>query len=173
MPFERLIRVFGDEHREFRDILLDLIDAFRNRDKRKIRSLLNQAVKIAGPHLRYEEEALYPALKYFFHDTHIAHLLSDHDQLILTIQMLGQLAGLRQIQDEDAFKAEHYIRGVLPHISDCDGLSVMIERLPAAKVRAVLKARDRALDEGLDLLNYAAEARGRKLQAATPLKRWS
>lgn len=55
-------RIFRDEHRKVRDTLLDLIGAFRDRDRTSIRYLLNQTAVCTGPHFRYEEESLYPAL---------------------------------------------------------------------------------------------------------------
>jgi hypothetical protein len=51
----------------------------------------------------------------------------------------------------------------LPHVSDCDGLSIMVERLSEEKIRSILDARDRALQAGLDLLSWANEVRARSL----------
>jgi len=53
------------------------------------------------------------------------------------------------------------IRGLLPHVSDCEGLSIMVERLPEEKVDTVLEARDRARQEDLNLLEWADSVRER------------
>ena len=54
--------IFRDEHRVVRDTLLDLIQAFEDRDREWIRALLNGVARFTGPHFRYEEESMYPAL---------------------------------------------------------------------------------------------------------------
>jgi len=42
--------------------LLDLIQAFQDRNLSRARELLGRVAALTGPHFRYEEEALYPAL---------------------------------------------------------------------------------------------------------------
>lgn len=52
-------------------------------------------------------------------------------------------------------------RSILPHVSDCDGLSIMVERLPPARVEAIFAARARARAADVDLLRWAAQLRER------------
>ena len=52
--FSRLVR---EEHREVRDLLLALGEAFERRDGADSRRLLAEVAKATGPHFRYEEEA--------------------------------------------------------------------------------------------------------------------
>lgn len=40
-----------------------------------------------------------------------------------------ELAGHPPITDEDAAEAERLVQGQLPHVSDCDGLAIIIEAL--------------------------------------------
>jgi hypothetical protein len=44
----------------------------------------------------------------------------------------------------------------------------MVERLPAEKVRSILDARDHSLRAGLDLLQWASQARSRPAVAPDP-----
>lgn len=74
--------VFKNEHRAIRDSLLNLIQAFRNRDVANARHFLNQAATLAEPHFRYEEEAFYPALIEVLDEEQVQKLLSDHDRAI-------------------------------------------------------------------------------------------
>lgn len=161
MLSEQFAQIFRDEHRKVRDTLLDLILAFQKRDKARIQSLLNQAAIYTGPHFRYEEEALYPALVEIFGDEYIQQLLADHDRVIGTAKKLIELASKDSITDEDVMEATRLIRKVLPHVSDCDGLSIMVERLPTEKVQVILDTRDYSLREGLDLLCWADQVRKR------------
>lgn len=52
-------------------------------------------------------------------------------------------------------------RSILPHVSDCEGLSIMVERLGDEKVRSVLNARRRARDANPNPLEWAEKTRGR------------
>lgn len=161
MLADQFTQVFRGEHRGVRDALLLLVEAFAARDKARIRSLLNRTAVLTGPHFRYEEEALYPGLVEIFGQDYIDKLLSDHDRAIGTAKKLIELAERDPLTNQDVARAIHYIRSILPHVSDCDGLSIMVERLPEQKVQAVLDARDRCLDAGLDLLKWADQVRGR------------
>jgi len=54
--------VFKDEHRTIRDLLFDLVQAFHSRDLPGVHFFVSNLVDLGGPHFRYEEETLYPAL---------------------------------------------------------------------------------------------------------------
>jgi hypothetical protein len=160
---DRFTRIFREEHRAVRDTLLDLIVAFQERDKVRIQSLLNQTAALTGPHFRYEEEALYPGLVEIFGEEYVEKLLGDHDQAIGRANVLLELAGKESLTDDDVTKATRIIRTILPHVSDCDGLSIMVERLSESKVRSVLEARDRSRQAGLNLLQWASQVRNRPI----------
>lgn len=158
--------LFRAEHREVRDALLDLIDAFRARDHDRIGTLLERVATLTGPHFRYEEESLYPALVGLFEEAYVEYLYEAHDGAIARARELVELAGRETLSDEDVARAIHAIREILPHVSDCDGLSVMVEVLPEEHVRGILAARDRTNQLGLDLLTWADTARARPAPAA-------
>jgi hypothetical protein len=161
MLAERFTELFRVEHRQVRDGLLELIEAFEARDQEGARTLLARLAALTGPHFRYEEEALYPALVGIFEEAYVELLLSAHDKAIASARRLVALASQDALSDEQVREAVHLIRTILPHVSDCDGLSIMTERLPQGQVQAVLDARDRSLREGLDLLQWAAQVRAR------------
>lgn len=161
MLSDKFTVIFRDEHRAIRDTLFNLIDAFQKRDKGRIHPLLEQVSVLAGPHFRYEEEVLYPALVDIFGQDYIEQLLGAHDRAIGAADRLIKLAGKDSLGDEDVQEAVGLVRGILPHVSDCDGLSIMVERLPEGKIQSVLDARDRSKKEGLDLVQWTKQVRGR------------
>ncbi len=158
---DQFAQIFREEHRAVRDALLGLIQAYRERDRERIQSLLNQIAALTGPHFRYEEESLYPSLVEIFGEEYIEKLLGDHDAAIGRAGKLVGLAGKESLTDDDVAEAVQHIQRILPHVSDCEGLSLMVERLPKQKVKAIFAARDRALDEGLDLMKWADQVRRR------------
>jgi hypothetical protein len=159
-------RIFREEHREVRDGLLDLVQAFQDRDSKRAQALLDRVAQLTGPHFRYEEESLYPGLVEIFGPEYIDKLLGDHDAAIGTAKELVDVAQKDSLSAEDAATAIRWVRSILPHVSDCDGLSIMVERLADQKIKAIFTARDRAQKESLDLLTWAAKVRGRP--AAVP-----
>lgn len=161
MLADRFIQIFQEEHRKLRDILQGLIRAFKERDKVRIRARLDQYALDVGPHLRYEEEALYPALLEAFGEENIESLLGAHDRAIGRAQKLIELGEKELLTDEDVDKAIRLIQSDLHHVIDCNSLSIMVERFPDEKVPPILDARERSLREGLDLFRWANEVRDR------------
>lgn len=153
--------IFRTEHRKVRDALLDLIDAFRDGDREKAQSLLSQIATLTGPHFRYEEESLYPSLTVIFGDKYIEKLITDHDWAIGAAKKLVELAGSPEYTPDVVASASGLARGILPHVSDCDGLSIMVERLPEEKVKDILDTRLRSLDANLNLIEWADTVRER------------
>lgn len=153
--------MFRTEHRQVRDLLLDLVSAFQERDAVRARSLLAAVAEATGPHFRYEEEAMYPRLTGIFGDVYVGKLLADHDGAIRDSRELLSLVGHDEPTAEQAARGVELTRRILPHVSDCDGLTIMVETLPDEVVNDILRARKAALDAGLNLLDWAATTRER------------
>lgn len=159
---EEFTEVFRAEHRQVRDLLLGLTRAFRERDAEHARSLVAAIAVATGPHFRYEEEAMYPQLTGIFGDTYVSKLLADHDGAIRNARELQRLAGRETLTEEQAEQGVGLAQQILPHVSDCDGLAIMIETLPGEAVSRILTTRSAALEANLDLLTWAATERARR-----------
>ncbi|MFB4307155.1 hemerythrin domain-containing protein [Actinomadura sp. GTD37] len=155
--------VFRTEHRGVRDLLLDLVEAFRLRDTERVRELVAAVDAATGPHFRYEEESMYPQLVAIFGAEYVAKLLADHDGAIRNVQRLYTLTGHDRLTPRQAERGIELTRQILPHVSDCDGLSIMVETLPEDTVDAILTTRRHARAAGLSLLTWAATARERNV----------
>lgn len=59
---DHFTKTFHGEHREVRDLLPALIDAFEQGDAVRIKKLVEAVSAATGPHFRYEEEAMDPGL---------------------------------------------------------------------------------------------------------------
>jgi hypothetical protein len=160
-PLDTFAAVFREEHRIVRDLLLELVRAFGTRDLALAGTVLGELATVTGPHFRYEEESLYPALVPIFGADYVEKLLGDHDYAIASARRLVELAGKDVLGDGEVAEAIRLARGILPHVSDCDGLAIMVELLPDTTVESLLETRDAAREDGLDLLTWAAEVRSR------------
>ena len=161
VPYERFATTFREEHRIIRDLLLNLVDAYAELDARRAGSLLAEVAQVTGPHFRYEEESLYPALVPVFGPEYIEKLLADHDFAIASARRLVELTDDGALDSAAAAEAVQLTRGILPHVSDCEGLTIMAELFSDADLDSVLEARAAAREAGLDLLTWAAEVRPR------------
>lgn len=159
--FDQFATIFTSEHRTVRDLLLDLIHALQAHDLAAAEALLSGIAAVTGPHFRYEEEALYPALTAIFGDNYVEKLLADHDFAIASAARLVKIVHQASLDDADEAEAIRLVRGILPHVSDCDGLTIMVEVLPVSTVESLLETREAALAAGLDLLTWAAGVRAR------------
>ncbi len=113
-------KVFRKEHRCVRDGLFELMDAFEGRDSVRAASVLQRVAACAGPHFRYEEEALYPALVSVYGADYVEKFLADHDKVIQTAGELLALVGKKELPSNDATRAKSLVQSILPHVSDCE-----------------------------------------------------
>jgi hypothetical protein len=158
---DRFTEGFRNEHRAARDAFLGIAEALRGREPSRIGPLMDLANKGIGPHMRYEEEEMYPALAGLYGDEYVDRMLEDHDRAFGVAGRLMELASHDPITDDDVAEGERLIQGMLPHVTDCDGLVLAIEVLPEDRQRAIFRARDRALAEGTTMMEWG-ERRGRK-----------
>lgn len=159
---EHFANVFREEHREIRDTLLTLIRSFETLDVAQAATNLRKVLEVMGPHFRYEEESMFPALTPLFGSEYVDRLLTEHDIAIGIAIRLDNAASQSEMTVAEGSRMASLIRSrLLPHVSDCDGLSIMVERLPYETISAILTARDLALSQGLDLFSWASRIRKR------------
>lgn len=151
---------FQSDHRRIRDLVLELSKAIGERDLPTARHLLGQVNEIAGPHFRFEEESLYPALRPFFSE-YVDKLYSDHDGAIATAQWLVALVNQPSISPTQAIDGRRRALDLLIHVSDCQGLAIIMERMPQPDLDYIGERMGAARAEGKTLLDWAASIRQR------------
>ncbi len=78
------------------------------------------------------------------------------------------IANQSVLSQSDAVEAIHLIRsGILPHVGGCDGLSILIARMPAEKGIELLAAREFSLREGVELVDWVRKIRKPVFAAAS------
>ncbi len=154
-------KIFNSEHRQVRDLLLEAIGAAQDGSPQRLGVLLGEIAALTGPHFRYEEEAMYPLLTGIFNPDYVEQLFGDHDGAIAAAKRLVELSEQPALSDGEIEEAVGLLRGILPHVSDCDGLSIMVELLDDPDVQTILDTRERSLEAGLNLLEWADGVRER------------
>ncbi len=145
---------FREDHRKVRDSLLDLADAAEAGDVAKARDALGQIDALAGPHFRYEEETLYPAMKEFLGD-YVDSLINEHDGAIDTAKTAAKLLSQPSLSEEEGKAVAKAARALLVHVSNCDGLNILAERFSPQKLDDLGTHFAQSRAEGVPLLRWA------------------
>lgn len=156
---DRVIETFQEEHREVRDTLLELSDAIEADDMERAHALVQEANEHAGPHFQYEEDALYPALIQFFGEKKVKELVEEHDEAIDAARTLADLTQQDSLSAEERQEALRALPDMLVHVSDCDGLTVYLEKADDEVFEEIEQSIEQAHEQNLTLIEYAEEAR--------------
>ena len=154
------IAEFREDHRKVRDGLLELMEALQSKDVAKARKILGKINVLVGPHFRYEEEILYPTLRVFLGE-YVDQLLTEHDGVIATARSCAELLKKDSLTDEEAKLAVSAARALLIHVSNCDGLSILSERLNKNEIDTLSEKLATARKAGVPLLDWADTIRNK------------
>ncbi|MBI2252665.1 MAG: hemerythrin domain-containing protein [Armatimonadetes bacterium] len=153
-----VISEFREDHRKVRDGLLEIIEALESNNVIKAREILGELNTLVGPHFRYEEEALYPTLRKFLGE-YVDELLTEHDGVIDTAITCLNLLKKDSLTKEESKQAASAARALLVHVSNCDGLAILSERLTEEELN---KMSDKFIEyrkAGVTLLDWAKTIR--------------
>lgn len=148
------ITEFREDHRKVRDLLLDIADAAEKGDLPKARNSLGTLDNLVGPHFRYEEEALYPKLKEFLGE-YVDQLVREHDGAIATAKTAAALLSKTSLTTEEGKAAAGAARALLVHVSNCDGLNILAERLEEKQLDALAEKYAASRAAGVPLIKWA------------------
>lgn len=155
-----VIQEFREDHRQVRDRLLELADAFSRGAVAEGREILGRIDRLVGPHFRYEEEALYPALRRFLGE-YVDQLLSEHDGAIATARTAAQLLEQDSLSPQECMAGAQAARSLLVHVSNCDGLAILSERLAEDELDSLAERLQDCREAGVPLLLWAETIRQR------------
>ena len=151
---------FREDHRKVRDSLLELASAAEAGDLAKAGEVLGRIDTMVGPHFRYEEESLYPAMKEFLGD-YVVQLIREHDGAIETAKTAATLLSKPALSAEERQAVAKAARALLVHVSNCDGLNILAERLSPENLEKLGEHFTHSRSLGVPLLLWADTIRGR------------
>lgn len=152
------IQEFREDHRKVRDSLIDIGDALERRDVTKARQILDKLNILVGPHFRFEEETLYPTLRQFLGE-YTDQLLREHDDVINKAKTLANLLSKDTISKEEGVETKKAARSLLVHVSNCDGLALLSERLSDEELIQLSQKFLETREAGVPLLEWAEKVR--------------
>lgn len=151
---ENVIKTFQEEHRQTRDKCLELSDAIEVGDLDRAEELVHKIDEAAGPHFQYEEDALYPALIPFFGEEKVKELVAEHDEAIEAAETLAELTSRESLDKTEKQEALRALPNIMVHVSDCDGLTVYLEKASDEVFDDIAQSMAEANEQGLTLTEY-------------------
>ncbi|GMR04547.1 MAG: hypothetical protein BMS9Abin23_0445 [Thermodesulfobacteriota bacterium] len=148
------IEEFREDHRKVRDAILDITQAIKEKDLARAREILGQLDTLTGPHFRYEEEYLYPALRTFLGE-YVDQLISEHDNIVETAKVCAELLSKDTLTDQESEDAQRAAMALLIHVSNCDGLAILSERFSAEELDNLAQRFLEAREKNVPLLEWA------------------
>ncbi len=152
-----LIQEFHSDHQKVVSALFDLRQAIAAHDVSHVRSILNAAEDLVGPHFKFEELYLYPALERFLGEGYVKRLLNEHDGVFRSVRRIAQLAQKDTWSDAETHSAQANLELIYEHPISCDGLSLWMERLPREELERLFDAMQSVRRQRTSLSDYYRE----------------
>lgn len=152
-----LIQEFHADHQKVVSSLFELRQAIASRDIVRVRDILGAAEGLVGPHFKFEELYLYPALERFLGESYTKKLYNEHDGVFRSIRRIAQLAQKNSWSDSDCESAMTNLELIYEHPISCDGLSLWMERIPAPEQEALFARMRQVRRQGIKLSEYYRE----------------
>ncbi len=149
-----------DDHRQARDGVFDLLQACQEHNTRKAKEMIDLIDMVAGPHWRWEEEALYPAVSKMTEELQDS-LLKEHDGVIVAVQRVNDILKQKKLAPPDWEEISDGARCMLYHIVTCNGLIIMIEKLSDDDLSNIRQAIFTAQRDEVRLLEWSRTLRER------------
>ncbi len=148
------IAEFREDHRKVRDGILEITQALKEKDIVRARDVLGRIDALTGPHFRYEEEYLYPAMREFLGE-YVDQLISEHDNIVATAKVCAGLLSKDTLTDQESEDAQKAAMALLIHVSNCDGLAILSERFTAEDLDKLADRFMEAREKNVPLLEWA------------------
>lgn len=144
-----LVKEFLDDHRLMTRMLSDLVTLLEGDHPEAARSLANQLDKLAGPHIAFEEQCLYPAVKARRGAVLQSQLQHEHDEAraALTQLLSTNVEELNRPTMRQVLAVA--LRKGLKHAESCGTLVSHLQELPQEQKQATLSRLLHLRHEGL------------------------
>lgn len=147
-----LVQRLKADHKATILALTELRRALVQRDREAARRRAEELDLLAGPHIRFEEQSLYPALRKV--DAHrIDALHREHETIAVA---LGDIR--RRLEDGDGHVPYRVLAAELTpffnHTLSCDGVLYLVERFGAAQQDELCRELDSGAVDPLCLTEY-------------------
>jgi hemerythrin len=163
MEKEEFLAQLKKEHDSILDILLKMSRSLMLEEVNHFRELLKKFNEEAGPHFRFDEEAVYPSLVDAYYPGYLAKLYTDHDLTIARYNELKKISSKPELNQEDFYNAMRHVRMMSQYISNCEILPISCIPLSEQQIKRIKAIYKKSRLESVNLNSWAISERNRKL----------
>ncbi len=154
MARETLAERLRQEHHRLIGALQALRQTLLDRDRAGAIETLDRLDRLAGPHIRFEEEWLFPALGSRLDDRRLHDLTREHVDVADIIRLIRVKLAAPDIQGDEYLALAATLAPFFAHTVTCDGLNVLITHCDDAGQTRLHKALDDEMARPLLLTEY-------------------
>ena len=162
MGKKELLLQLEKEHDQIREVLQKLSISMMMEDVERFKKLLVKFDQITGPHFRFEEEAVYPALVDIYYPRYISKLYTDHDLAIARFNELNKLVNKEKFSESDYISGIRHLRMMDHLITGCEILPIKNIPLDDQQIRRLKTIHKKSKEEKLGLISWSNTRRNRK-----------
>lgn len=162
MEKEALLAQLKSEHDQINDTLLDMISALMREDLTQFKKLLKSFDEKAGPHFRFDEEAVYPSLVGIYYPGYLVKLYTDHDLAIARYNLLVDLFRKDNLTQSDFAEGIRHVRMIIHYISGCQILPIAKIPLDEEQIKRLKSIHKKSLSDNMGLTTWSDTQRNRK-----------
>jgi hypothetical protein len=156
---DRLLHEFHADHQRIVDTLLTLRRALCDASRAHLCAALDEADRLLGPHCKWEEVFLYPALSGLVGEVRVQRLMTEHDGVYRSLRRLAELAGLRVWSDAERATAHEHWGLMVEHVVNCDALGRYVALLAPDRLSQCAEGLWALRRQPLRLADYCKERR--------------
>lgn len=127
---------FTHDHRKLTRGYLAIAKALKNYDLAKAKLLADEMDRVAGPHIEFEEDFLYPRVAQNRGEPYAAKLYDEHREILDAIQELLQC---QELTSEKQQQLSEGMQSGLKHAATCGTLLGHLNALPSPEQTRLLK----------------------------------
>jgi hypothetical protein len=150
---------FQADHQRILDALLAVRGVICEGTPSRLHAILDRADRLLGPHCKWEEVFLYPALAALVGEVAVQRLITEHDGVHRSLQRLAELARVPRWSDAERRAAHEHWGILIEHLTNCDALSRYIPLLGPDMLRQLGEGLWAIRRQGITLSGYCRERR--------------
>ena len=120
--WKQLQKTFLDDHRTMTRGYRDLLTAIELRDFAAAAQLAANLDELAGPHIEFEEQCLYPEIESIRGEAYASRLYGEHAEILRVLLELQALTAETPPTDDDVASWTEGLRHGLEHAAACGSL---------------------------------------------------
>lgn len=136
---QRLFDAFKQDHALLGSSFFVLATCLRDNDIAGARELAVKISMQAGPHIAFEEEEFYPALKRFLDQDEIDAMYLDHDKGRMLLENISRLDASVELDDAQKKQLLAEVEHFESHVSECGELFGVMGGLSDAELEHLLE----------------------------------